>query len=191
MGFHFSPCIGSVLLCMICSWKLTQGEGTRLPCVPGYVWAPGLQLQHQWASLSDDASHSWAGGCLPHPFGSSGREGQVPTANAQVLDHTGAVLLPPADWCLRVTHLHGQTCAVSLVQRNKPPLLACGVLLPAGLCCRQDNPLVHLQLCIKLPFTHQSELITPLKYEKVYQLPPEFSAFILVLAFTKENKLQL
>lgn len=50
---------------------------------------------------------------------------------------------------------------------------------------------VHLQLCIKLPFTHQSELITPLKYEKVYQLPPQFSAFILVLTFTKENKLQL
>lgn len=69
--------------------------------------------------------------------------------------------------------------------------------LPAGFCCYQgsaagqEDLLVHLQLCIKFPFTHQSELITPLKYEKVYQLPPEFSAFILVLTFTQENKLQL
>lgn len=69
--------------------------------------------------------------------------------------------------------------------------------LRAGFCCfqgsaaRQENLLVPLQLCIKLPFTHQSELITPLKYEKVYRLPPEFSLFISVLTFTKENKLQL
>lgn len=72
MGFHFSPCIGSVLLCMISQLEINTG-GTRLPCVPGYVWAPGLKLQDQWANLSDCASNSWAGWCLPHPFGSSGR----------------------------------------------------------------------------------------------------------------------
>lgn len=37
--------------------------------------------------------------------------------------------------CLRITHLHGQMCAVRLYRGIRLPLLACGVLLPAGLCC--------------------------------------------------------
>lgn len=38
------------------------------------------------------------GWCLPHPSGSSARQGHVPAANARVLAHSGAVLLPPAAW---------------------------------------------------------------------------------------------
>lgn len=190
MGFRSAPCIGSVLLCMICQLEINTGGNKAALC-------PRLCLS-TWAEA-------------PRPVGQSLRtcfqqlsRMVSSTSLWQLWDRGTSPEQMPRSWptlglcCYRQltgawgSHTHtADVCSGACAEEY-------GFLsLPLELCCyqgsaaRQENLLVQLQLCIKVPFTHQSELITLLKYEKVYQLPPEFSAFISVLTFTKENKLQL
>lgn len=165
-------------MCTLCpKWCLsTKTGGIISPCIPSSEQTSGnLSYTSLWQLHRIDSKHTGPG------------------------KHQGCAVITswlrkswcPLCCCLGITYIHCQTCRAWFAYGRRG---ACLLFLCVGFCWLPEcaamscNHLVCLELHVKLPFIHESEKIVPLKYDKIYQLVPEFSRCILVLTFTKEKK---